>query len=129
VFHRPLRRPLALAALLSLGDYLLWNWSLSDSHEVLALVAGMTLVPLLIALTWLLALSTTRLIAGAARYARAHSVGGLAAARRQRTGGGSPARDLRPAAETRSAGGRRAVAGASAGEASSPAPPSSKLAA
>lgn len=130
MFHRPLRRPLALVALLSLGDYLLWNWSLNGSHDVVALIAGVTLVPLLIALVWLLALGTTSLIAGAARHARARTAarsGTSAAARSRRSGSGTPARDLRPAAETDSARGRRAAAGA--GEASSPASPPSKLAA
>ena len=73
MFHRPLRRPLALAALLSLGDYLLWNWSLNGNHDIVALIAGVTLVPLLIALVWLLALGTTHLIADAARHARART--------------------------------------------------------
>ncbi len=55
------------------GDYLLWNWSLQGSHDVLALVSGLTLPPLAIALIWLLALNTARLLARAARPSQAHS--------------------------------------------------------
>jgi hypothetical protein len=56
-------RPLALVSGLTLGDYLLWNWSLNGNHDVLALVAGLTLPPLAIAFVWLLALTAGRLIA------------------------------------------------------------------
>jgi hypothetical protein len=51
---------------LTLGDYLLWNWSLSHNHDVLALISGLTLPPLAVAAVWLLALSATRLIARSA---------------------------------------------------------------
>ncbi len=63
--HRPRRPllPLATVVLLALGDYLLWNWSLGANHDILALVSGMTLVPLLIALVWLLVLGAAHLIA------------------------------------------------------------------
>jgi hypothetical protein len=60
-------RPLVLASGLTLGDYLLWNWSLNSNHDVLALIAGLTLPPLAIACLWLLAVSVARLIA---RYPR-----------------------------------------------------------
>jgi hypothetical protein len=60
-------RPLVLASGLTLGDYLLWNWSLNSNHDVLALVAGLTLPPLAIACLWLLAVNVARLIA---RYPR-----------------------------------------------------------
>jgi hypothetical protein len=56
-------RPLALVSGLALGDYLLWNWSLNDNHDVLALVSGLTLPPLVVASLWLLALNLARLIA------------------------------------------------------------------
>lgn len=41
-------RPRALVFLLVLtvGDYLLWNWSIADSHDIVSLVAGLTLLPL-----------------------------------------------------------------------------------
>jgi hypothetical protein len=56
-------RPLALVSALAGGDYLLWNWSLQGNHDALALVAGLTLPPLAIALIWLLALNAARLLA------------------------------------------------------------------
>jgi hypothetical protein len=68
--NRPLR-PLAAVALLALGDYLLWNWSLSVNRDILALVSGMTLIPLLIACVWLLVLSVARLIARTAQRPQA----------------------------------------------------------
>lgn len=63
-------RPLALVLVLAGGDYLLWNWLLQGNHDVLALVSGLTLPPLAIALIWLLALNATRLLARAARAPR-----------------------------------------------------------
>jgi hypothetical protein len=56
-------RPLVFVSGLTVGDYLLWNWSLSGSHDVLALVSGLTLPPLAVACVWLLALSVARLLA------------------------------------------------------------------
>jgi hypothetical protein len=110
--HRPFR-PLAVVLVLAGADYLLWNWSLSHSHDILALVAGMTLPPLLIALAWLLVVGSGRLIAHTARSWR------VGATRRVR------ARPAHPAGEATSAvAPRRVQAGAQ--EAS---PTSSKLAA
>jgi hypothetical protein len=63
---------LALVAALALGDYLMWNWSLQGGHDVLALVSGLTLVLLAIALIWLLVLNAGRLLA---RLAQRSSVG------------------------------------------------------
>jgi hypothetical protein len=64
-------RPLATVCGLTVGDYLLWNWSLNANHAVLALVSGLTLPPLAIAFVWLLVLTLARLVAGASRDARA----------------------------------------------------------
>jgi hypothetical protein len=58
---------LALVSVLVGGDYLLWNWSLQGNHDVLGLIAGLTLPPLAIALIWLLGLSAARLLARTAR--------------------------------------------------------------
>jgi hypothetical protein len=66
-------RPLAIVTGLTIGDYLLWNWSLNASHGVLALVSGLTLPPLTIAFLWLVALTAARLIARSSR-ARARAV-------------------------------------------------------
>ena len=62
-------RPLALVSVLAGGDYLLWNWSLQGSHDVLALVSGLTLTPLAIALLWLLVLNGARLLGRIAPHA------------------------------------------------------------
>jgi hypothetical protein len=56
-------RPLAIVSGLTIGDYLLWNWSLNGSHDVLALVSGLTLPPLVAAFVWLIALTGARLLA------------------------------------------------------------------
>ena len=69
-----LHRPLALVSVLCAADYLLWNWSLGGSHDVLALISGLTLPPLTVALLWLLALNLARLLARTARRPRATSV-------------------------------------------------------
>ena len=42
-------RPLVFVSGLTLGDYLLWNWSLNHNHDALALVSGLTLPPLAVA--------------------------------------------------------------------------------
>jgi hypothetical protein len=60
-------RPLALVSGLTVGDYLLWNWSLTNGHDVLALIAGLTLLPLGAAWVWLLTLGLARLLARSAR--------------------------------------------------------------
>ena len=61
------RRPLVFVVGLTLGDYLLWNWSLNGNHDVIALVAGLTLPPLAVIAAWLLAVSAARLVARIAR--------------------------------------------------------------
>ncbi len=73
--HWPLRPRLVIVALLALCDYLLWNWSLSANHDLLALVSGMTLIPLLLALVWLLVLAGGHLLAGVAQRSRARHAG------------------------------------------------------
>ncbi|MHB8243609.1 MAG: hypothetical protein ACYDHN_16695 [Solirubrobacteraceae bacterium] len=63
-------RPLVFVSGLTLGDYLLWNWSLNANHDVLALVSGLTLPPLAVIALWMLALSIARLIGYTARLPR-----------------------------------------------------------
>jgi hypothetical protein len=60
-------RPLAIVTGLTIGDYLLWNWSLNANHGVLALVSGLTLPPLTLAFLWLVALTLARLVASGSR--------------------------------------------------------------
>jgi hypothetical protein len=76
--QRPLRPRLVVVSLLALGAYLLWNWALSANHDVVALVCGMALIPLLLALAWLLVLGAVRLLTGFARRPRATVVAGSA---------------------------------------------------
>jgi hypothetical protein len=61
---------LAIVSGLTIGDYLLWNWSLNGSHDVLALVSGLTLPPLAAAFIWLIALTGARLLARTGRPGR-----------------------------------------------------------
>jgi hypothetical protein len=63
-------RPLAILSGLTLGDYLLWNWSLSANRGVLALVAGLSLPPLALACLWGLAVAGGRLLVRSVRNAR-----------------------------------------------------------
>jgi hypothetical protein len=63
-------RPLVFVSGLTVGDYLLWNWSLNGNHDVIALVSGLTLPPLAVACLWLLAVSFARLFAGRTRRSR-----------------------------------------------------------
>jgi hypothetical protein len=58
---------LALVLGLTAGDYLLWNWSLSGSHDVLALVSGLTLPPLAAASMLMTATTVLRLLARSTR--------------------------------------------------------------
>jgi len=39
-------RVLVFLLVLTAGDYLLWDWSIADNHDILSLLAGLTLVPL-----------------------------------------------------------------------------------
>jgi hypothetical protein len=39
-------RVLAFLLVLTAGDYLLWDWSIADNHDIVSLLAGLTLVPL-----------------------------------------------------------------------------------
>jgi hypothetical protein len=58
---------LALICGITLGDYLVWNWSMSGNHDVLALVSGLTLPFLLLASAALLLVSLGRVISGSVR--------------------------------------------------------------
>ena len=85
------RRPLVPVLGLVIGDYLLWSWSLNGNHDVIALVSGLSLPPLVVAFLWLLTLSTANLIAAnfrrpSARASRAGRTGRASAggARRRR---------------------------------------------
>ena len=39
-------RALVFLLVLTAGDYLLWDWSIAEGHDIVSLVAGLTLLPL-----------------------------------------------------------------------------------
>jgi hypothetical protein len=121
-------RPLAIVSGLTIGDYLLWNWSLNGNHDVLALVSGLTLPPLAIAFLWLLALTVARLLAGSGRGARSASP--AAGTRRARFASARLAR-RRPILRTRRAAVAQSVSRSGSPSSPSPTPsrPSRKIAA
>ena len=103
-------RSLVAVSGLTLGDYLLWNWSLNGNHDVIALISGLTLPPLALAFLWLLALSAARLLAFITRSRERRVRAQQAALRvRQRSaasqGGASPQAKRNSAAPGKSARG------------------------
>ena len=120
MFHRPL----AIVSGLTIGDYLLWNWSLNGHHDVLALISGLTLPPLTIAWLWLLALTLARVLASTTRRSRARPVGRSSAALGKRRQSRRHALDGSPAAGAL----EQSPASSSAAPAASSAAPSSTTA-
>ncbi len=55
-------RALAFLLVLTVADYLLWNWSIANGHDILSLVAGLTLLPLGTVSIAQLALAAARLM-------------------------------------------------------------------
>jgi hypothetical protein len=55
-------RALVFLLVLTAGDYLLWDWSIADGHDVVSLVAGLTLLPLAAVSLGGLVLSGARLL-------------------------------------------------------------------
>jgi len=125
-------RPLATVCGLTIGDYLLWNWSLNANHAVLALVSGLTLPPLAIAFVWLLVLTLARLVADVSRGARgtrARKAPRTRRATRARTRVPGAPRAAAPRAGAATNTAARASSTGPAAPASSPARPSRKIAA
>ncbi len=133
---------LAVVGVLALSDYVLWNWSVGANHDVVALVAGMTLIPLLIALTWLVVVAVARLLAHAAQRPKTSRAGARGGAAGRETRADARSRGSRVGVSATSTSGARAVAppGAQTTSAAEPHPalgdpaataasPSSKLAA
>jgi hypothetical protein len=75
-------RPLALVSALTLGDYLLWDWSLNHNHDVLAVIAGLTLPPIALAWLWLLMVTIVRLTARTTRRSSQRAATGRARSER-----------------------------------------------
>lgn len=49
--------PIAVVFALVALDYGVWTWAIAGNHEIVALVAGLAMAPLVIALAWLVALA------------------------------------------------------------------------
>lgn len=79
-------RPLVFLPALTVGDYLLWNWSVGGNHDVLALIAGFSLLPLALASAWLIVLNLGRLIARTTQPAAVRPVHGRQPAQQRRRG-------------------------------------------
>jgi hypothetical protein len=94
-------RPLLFVSGLTVGDYLLWNWSLSGNRDVLSLVSGLTLPPLLAACAWLLVLTLARLLMSQPERRNARAV---RASRRAETSHTSAPPHRTPAGRARTAG-------------------------
>jgi hypothetical protein len=55
-------RALPLLLVLTAADYALWDWSIANGHDILSLIAGLTLLPLAAATVALIALGAARLL-------------------------------------------------------------------
>ncbi|HXD53119.1 MAG TPA: hypothetical protein VN618_00045 [Solirubrobacteraceae bacterium] len=100
------RRPLVFVLGLTIGDYLLWNWSLNGNHDVLALASGLTLPPLALVAFWLLAVAIARVLGRLTHRTTAAT----AAQRRQSRGYAEATARRRAAAAATSASGEDAGA-------------------
>jgi hypothetical protein len=65
-------RALPLLLVLTAADYALWDWSIANGHDVVSLIAGLTLLPLAAATLALLALGAARLLGFALARPGAH---------------------------------------------------------
>jgi hypothetical protein len=90
---------------LTAGDYLLWKWSIAGSHDILSLLAGCTLVPLVAISAYRLALAGASLMSQTARRS-SRSVRSKRAARELEIAQPSP---HGPAAESDPSSGRLAA--------------------
>ena len=55
-------RALPLLLALTAADYVLWDWSIAKSHDIVSLVAGLTLLPLAAIAVGMLAIAGARLL-------------------------------------------------------------------
>jgi hypothetical protein len=71
-------RALVPLLVLTVVDYALWDWSIADGHDIVSLVAGLTLLPLAAVSLGGLVLTSTRvlglLLGRSSRSARAERV-------------------------------------------------------
>ena len=103
------RRTPVLLIGLTVGDYLLWNWSLNGSHDVIALIAGLTLPPLVLVSLWVLAFAAMQVIAATTRLAHGRRGG--------RVSSSSPVTVRSAGARGRTVGARRSAPPPAAGRA------------
>jgi hypothetical protein len=72
-------RALVSLLVLTAADYALWDWSIAEGHDVLSLVAGLTLLPLAAVAFGGVALTGARLLrlllGGSSSRVRAHTHG------------------------------------------------------
>jgi predicted lipid-binding transport protein (Tim44 family) len=119
---------LALVSGLTIGDYLLWNWSLNANHDVLSLISGLTLPPLVIACLWLLAVGVARGLARTTRRPPVTASRGRASHGASDTSGARRRAARQPSAATGdpAASASASAAGAAESSASAPTPASSR---
>jgi hypothetical protein len=55
-------RPLVLVAALAGGDYLLWTWSSDGDSTTVALISGLALAPLILAVIWFISVTIARAV-------------------------------------------------------------------
>jgi hypothetical protein len=55
-------RALPLLLALTAGDYALWDWSIANSHDIVSLISGLTLLPLAAMSLGMLAVAGARLL-------------------------------------------------------------------
>jgi hypothetical protein len=55
-------RALPLLLALTVADYALWDWSIADGHDIVSLVAGLTLLPLAALTLGMLAIASLRVL-------------------------------------------------------------------
>ena len=81
-----LRRPLPVFVGLTIVDYLAWTWSVAHGPQVLALICGLALTPLLLATAWMVVVAVTRFLADRRTLgARGDARAGVAASADQRS--------------------------------------------
>lgn len=114
------RWPLVTVPALTLGDLLLWHWSLAAHHEVLALASGLSLPALAIASVCLAVIAALRLVARGARVPL-----GLVSRSRPDREGMAPGAELSAIATTPAASGRP-VAGRPAPRPGTTSPPAAR---
>jgi chromate transport protein ChrA len=63
--------PLAAIVICVIADWAIWDWSISSDHGTIALIAGLAIAPLIVALAWYSALALIAAIRAGLRWAAA----------------------------------------------------------